>query len=88
MSEFEAPERLGPGHRVTIEDVRELTAAATPHFALHVRNRLRNLVASLPADDPARILAEAEMANLEKLAVEGEARGIAAHPREPPLTQT
>ena len=70
MSEFESPDRLGPDHRVTVDDVRQLIGAVTPHFALHVRNRLRGLIAGLPADDPARILAEAEMQKLERLAVE------------------
>lgn len=72
MSEFESPDKLETGHRVTVDDVRQLTGAVTPHFALHVRNRLRNLVAGLPASDPARVLAEAEVAKLERLAVEGE----------------
>lgn len=82
MSEFESPNRLEPEHQVTVDDVRELVGAVTPHFALHIRNRLRNLVAGLPADDPARILADAEMQKLERLAVEGEHRGAAKHPGE------
>ncbi len=82
MSEFESPERLAGGRRVTVEDVRELTGAVTPHFALHVRNRLRNLVADLPASNPARVLAEAEIEKLERLAVEGERRGAGSHAGE------
>ncbi|MBJ7355580.1 MAG: hypothetical protein JHC98_12210 [Thermoleophilaceae bacterium] len=72
MSEFEKPELKSTGHTVTVDDVRELAGAATPHFSLQVRNRLRRLVAPLAADDPARQLAELEIAKLEKLAVEGQ----------------
>jgi hypothetical protein len=72
MSEFEKPELVTSGHTVTVDDVRALAGAATPHFSLQVRNRLRRLVAPLPASDPARQLAEVEIAKLEKLAVEGE----------------
>jgi len=72
MSEFEKPELKAQGHAVTVDDVRALSGAATPHFSLQVRNRLRRLVAPLSADDPARLLAEVEIARLEKLAVEGE----------------
>jgi len=72
MSEFEKPELKSAGHTVTVDDVRTLAGAATPHFSLQVRNRLRRLVAPLAADDPARLLAEVEIAKLEKLAVEGE----------------
>ena len=73
MSEFERSERME--REPTVEDVRQLTGASTPHFALQVRNRIRNLVGGLPADHPARIEGEREMARLEQLAVEGEHRG-------------
>jgi hypothetical protein len=72
MSEFEKPELKSVSHTVTVDDVRALAGAATPHFSLQVRNRLKRLVAPLAADDPARLLAEVEIAKLEKLAVEGE----------------
>lgn len=72
MSEFEKPELKAQAHAVTVDDVRALSGAATPHFSLQVRNRLRRLVAPLDASDPARQLAEIEIARLEKLAVEGE----------------
>jgi hypothetical protein len=72
MSEFEKPELKSAGHAVTVDDVRTLAGAATPHFSLQVRNRLKRLVAPLAANDPARLLAEVEIAKLEKLAVEGE----------------
>jgi hypothetical protein len=73
VSEYEAPERLQ--HEPTIEDVRSLFGASTPHFALHIRNRLRNLVQGLPENHPARVEAEQEIARLEELAVGGELRG-------------
>ncbi len=76
MSEFEKPELAGAS-TVTVDDVRELSGAATPHFALHVRNRLRRLVAPLDPSDPARQLADVEIARLERLAVEGQ-RGSGA----------
>ena len=72
MSEFENPELRSATHAVTVDDVRELAGAATPHFSLHIRNRLRRLVAPLPPEDPARQLAEIEIKRLETLAVEGE----------------
>ena len=75
MSEYEQPDRRG--REVTVEDVRQLMGASTPHFSLHIRNRLRNLVSHLPADHEARVLAEREIARLEALAFEGEERGPA-----------
>jgi hypothetical protein len=72
MSEIEKPDLRGPAHSPTLDDVRVLAGAATPHFALQIRNRLRRLVAPLPVDDPVRQLAEVEIARLERLAVEGE----------------
>ena len=52
MSEYERPDRYS--REPTIEDVRQLMGASTPHFALQIRNRIRTLVAGLPADHPAR----------------------------------
>lgn len=72
MSEFEKPQIKSSAHRVTVDDVRELAGAATPHFSLQIRNRLQRLVADLPAEDPARQLAEVEIAKLESLSVEGQ----------------
>lgn len=70
MSEFEDPQLSNSSHAVTVDDVRELTGATTPHFALQVRNRLRRLVQGLHPADPARQLADLEIARLERLAVE------------------
>ena len=76
MSEAEHPELLGPSHEVTVEDVRALTGAVTPHFALQVRNRVRRLIEPLPDDHPARIEGERKIAELEDLARHsGEPRG-------------
>jgi hypothetical protein len=76
MSEAEHPGLLDPSHEVTVEDVRALTGAATPHFALQVRNRVRRLIDPLPDDHPARIEGERKIAELEELARHsGEPRG-------------
>jgi hypothetical protein len=73
MSEYERTDRL---HRApTVEDVRELMGASTPHFALQLRNRIRTLIQDLAPDHPARVEGEREIARLEQLAVDGEHRG-------------
>ena len=75
MAEAEQPGRLRAGHSVTVEDVRQLMGASTPHFALQLRNRIRKLIAPLPPDDPARQEGEREIARLERIAFTGEVRG-------------
>lgn len=75
MSQAENPERLRPGHDVTVEDVRALMGASTPHFALQLRERIRRLIRELPADHPARAEGEREIARLDALARAGEVRG-------------
>ena len=79
MSEAEHPDRLRQGRETTVEDVRQLVGASTPHFALQLRERIRNLIRDLPPDHPARIEGEAEIAILDRLAFDGEVRG---HPPE------
>jgi hypothetical protein len=77
MSEAERPELLDPSHEVTVEDVRALIGAATPHFALQVRNRVRHLIAPLPEGHPAKAEGERAIARLEELAEHsGEPRGL------------
>jgi hypothetical protein len=73
MSEFERPDRYQ--REPTVEDVRQLMGASTPHFALHLRNRIRNLIAGLPPDHPARVEGEREIARLDGLALGSERRG-------------
>jgi len=75
VSEAEHPDRARPRREVTVEDIRQLCGASTPHFALQLRNRIRTLIAGLPEDDPARRLGEVEIARLERLGVTGEIRG-------------
>ena len=78
MSQAEHPDRLRPEHDVTVEDVRQLMGASTPHFALQLRERIRRLIAELPADHPARVEGEREIARLDALAQAGEVRGAPA----------
>jgi hypothetical protein len=80
MSQAENPERVAPEHDVSVDDVRQLMGASTPHFALQLRNRIAKLVRPLPADHPARIEGEREIARLTALGVTGEVRGHAADP--------
>ncbi len=75
MSEAENPERLAPERQVTVEDVRQLMGASTPHFALQLRNRIVKLIAGLPQDDPARIEGQREIERLTRLGYTGETRG-------------
>jgi hypothetical protein len=75
MSEAESPQRAAPDHEPTVEDVRQLMGASTPHFALQLRNRIAALIARLPAGHPARIEGEREIRRLERLGYDGETRG-------------
>jgi hypothetical protein len=75
MAEAEQPKRLQDGHTVTVEDVRQLMGASTPHFAMQLRNRIAKLIRGLPDTDPAKQLGRAEIARLERLAFTGEVRG-------------
>ena len=77
MSQAEHPDRVQ--REVTVEDVRALFGASTPHFALQLRNRIARLIADLPSDHPARIEGEREIARLTALGFTGEVRG---HPDE------
>ena len=73
MSEYERPDRLE--REPTVEDVRQLMGASAPHFALQLRNRIRTMVAALPADHPARLEGEREIRRLESIALGSERRG-------------
>jgi hypothetical protein len=85
MSEAEMPERTRPQHEVTVEDVRQLMGASTPHFALQLRNRIIRLISGLPSDHPARSEGEREIERLERLAVDGEERGEPGQEGERPM---
>jgi hypothetical protein len=73
VSEFEQPDRLI--REPTVEDVRQLMGASTPHFAMQLRNRIHNLIAGLPPEHPARVEGEREIARLDQLAYGSERRG-------------
>ena len=75
MSEAEHPIRGSADHSVTLDDVRQLMGASTPHFALQIRNRIARLIAGLPPGDPARVEGEREIARLKELGLLGEFRG-------------
>jgi hypothetical protein len=76
VSEAENPELLRQPREVTVEDIRALAGASTPHFALQVRNRIRRLIEPLPHDHPARVEGERKIAKLEDLAEHsGDPRG-------------
>ena len=73
MSEYERPDRAG--REPTVEDVRQLMGASTPHFALQLRNRIHTLIAGLPEEHPARIEGEREIRRLDAIALGSERRG-------------
>jgi hypothetical protein len=83
MSQAESQDRLN--RDVTVDDVRQLMGASTPHFALQLRNRIARLIDGLPADHPARRIGEQEIARLTALGFSGETRGHHAEPGMRPL---
>jgi hypothetical protein len=88
LSQAEDPRRIQRkqgSQEVTLEDVRQLMGASTPHFALQLRARIANLIAGLPAEHPARVEGEREMARLQRLGFCGETRGEGAAEGERPL---
>lgn len=56
-------------------EVARLVGAATPHFALQIRDRLGALIASLPEGHERRPFLVEQIARLDALAVDGEAGG-------------
>jgi hypothetical protein len=72
-----------PGRRVTVDDIRELAGAATPHFALQIRDRVARLIEDLPAEDPARVEGERAIQRLERLAAEGQGAGHVQEHEQP-----
>jgi len=85
MAQAEQPERLRPERKVTVDDLRQLMGASTPHFALQIRNRIARLIDGLPADDPVRLMGEREIARLDLLAFTGEVRGEGYQDGQRPL---
>jgi hypothetical protein len=85
MSQAENPERLKPGREVTLDDVRALMGASTPHFAMQLRARIRALIRELPPEHPARVEGEREIARLNDIAFAGEVRGHRAETGMTPL---
>lgn len=81
MSEYERPDRMI--REPTVDDVRQLMGASTPHFALQIRNRIRNLVSGLPEGHPARVAGEREIERLGTIAFGGENRGPAQEGERP-----
>jgi hypothetical protein len=73
MSEYERPDRMQ--REPTVEDVRQLSGASTPHFALQLRNRIRVLISGLAPDHPARMEGEREIRRLDVIAEGSEKRG-------------
>jgi hypothetical protein len=65
----------------------QMVGAATPHFALQIRDRVAALAATLPPDHPRQEMLTAHIARLEALAVGGEAgsEGQAELPNRPSL---
>ena len=83
MSEAEHPARRG--RAVTVDDVRQLKGASTPHFALQIRNRIAKLIRELPPEHPARVEGELEIRRLTELGYTGEVRGTPHEDGIPPL---
>jgi hypothetical protein len=83
MSQAESHDRLN--RDVTVDDVRQLMGASTPHFALQLRNRIARLIAPLPSGHPARRIGEQEIARLTALGFSGETRGHHAEAGMRPL---
>jgi hypothetical protein len=83
VSSQERPDRLVPGRRVTVDDVRELVGPSTPHFALQIRDRVARLIDGLAPDDPARVEGERAIARLQQLAEEGQGSGHVSDHEQP-----
>jgi len=83
MSEYERADRMQ--RQPTMEDLRQLMGASTPHFALQLRNRIQHLIADLPEGHPVRLEGELEIGRLNEIAVDGERRGKKREPGLKPL---
>lgn len=54
------------------DELARLIGAATPHFALQIRDRVAQLAAALPPDHPRQPALREHIARLERLAFQGE----------------
>jgi hypothetical protein len=54
---------------VTDRDIDALWGPATPQFAYQIADRMRDLIADLPQNDPVRIYGESRLAELDHLAM-------------------
>ena len=71
--------------RPTTDDIDALVGPATPHFAMQVRARVRELTADLPEDDSVRRYAQEQILLLERLAfASSKAEEGPREPRERP----
>jgi N6-adenosine-specific RNA methylase IME4 len=72
-----------------MERIDELVGPATPHFAYQLRARVRELIASLPEDHPARRYGEEKMGLLDRLGhASSKAEEGAREPRTRPGWET
>jgi hypothetical protein len=55
------------------DELAALLGAATPHFALQIRDRVRDVMAVLPPDHPRQAGLQAQIERLERMAFDGEA---------------
>lgn len=85
MSQAEHPDRQRSDREITVDDVRQIVAAATPHFALQLRNRVAKLIRTLPAGHPVRAEGERAIELLTVLGATGEVRGQEPEPDMPCL---
>jgi hypothetical protein len=85
VSQAEHPERTRTDHEVTVDDVRQLVSAATPHFALQLRNRIAKLIRTMPPGHPVRAEGERAIELLTVLGATGEVRGDEPEPDMPCL---
>lgn len=58
------------------DELAQLVGAATPHFALQIRDRVAGYARSLPADHPRQAELTRQLQRLEALAVGGETGGV------------
>ena len=87
MSQAENPNRLASERSgdVSVEDVRELMGASTPHFALQLRNRIATLIAELPDGHPGTPGRRARDRPPATPRLDGETRGEGGNEGERPL---